>query len=84
MARLTDSQAPGTFKSTWRQEVAAGEVGLVLMLEASRLARCGSDWHRLIELCSVTYTLIADEQAVYDAREPNDRLLLGVKGTLVK
>jgi DNA invertase Pin-like site-specific DNA recombinase len=52
------------------------------MLEASRLARCGSDWHRLIEICSLTHTLIADEQAVYDPREPNDRLLLGVKGTL--
>lgn len=63
-------------------EVAAGEVGLVLMLEASRLARCGSDWHRLIEICSLSHTLIADEQSVYDAREPNDRLLLGVKGTL--
>lgn len=62
--------------------VAAGEVGIVLMLEASRLARCGSDWHRLIELCSLTCTLIADDQAVYDPREPNDRLLLGVKGTL--
>lgn len=63
-------------------EVAAGEVGVVLMLEASRLARCGSDWHRLIEICSLTQTLIADEHSVYDAREPNDRLLLGVKGTL--
>ena len=62
--------------------VAAGEVGLVLMLEASRLSRCGSDWHRLIELCSLTQTLIADEQSVYDPRQPNDRLLLGVKGTL--
>ncbi|HEY9664594.1 MAG TPA: recombinase family protein, partial [Allocoleopsis sp.] len=62
--------------------VAAGEVGLVLMLEASRLSRCGSDWHRLIELCSLTQTLIADEQSIYDPREPNDRLLLGVKGTL--
>lgn len=63
-------------------EIAAGEIGLVLMLEASRLTRCGSDWHRLIELCSLSQTLIADEQAVYDPREPNDRLLLGVKGTL--
>jgi len=62
--------------------VAAGKVGLVLMLEASRLSRCGSDWHRLIELCSLTQTLIADEQSVYDPRQPNDRLLLGVKGTL--
>jgi DNA invertase Pin-like site-specific DNA recombinase len=63
-------------------EVAAREVGIVLMLEASRLARCGSDWHRLIEICSITQTLLADEAAVYDPREPNDRLLLGVKGTL--
>ena len=63
-------------------EVATGQVGIVLMLEASRLARCGSDWHRLIELCSLSHTLIADEQAVYDPRDPNDRLLLGVKGTL--
>ena len=63
-------------------ELAAREVGIVLMLEASRLARCGSDWHRLIEICSLSETLIADELAVYDPREPNDRLLLGVKGTL--
>lgn len=63
-------------------EVAARPVGIVFMLEASRLARCGSDWHRLIEVCSVTQTLIADEMAVYDPREPNDRLLLGMKGTL--
>jgi DNA invertase Pin-like site-specific DNA recombinase len=63
-------------------DVAAGKIGLVLSLEASRLARCGSDWHRLIELCSLSHTLIADEHSVYDPREPNDRLLLGVKGTL--
>ncbi len=62
--------------------IGLGEVGIVLMLEASRLARSCSDWHRLIEICSVTRTLIADEAAVYDPREPNDRLLLGVKGTL--
>jgi DNA invertase Pin-like site-specific DNA recombinase len=62
--------------------VGLGQVGLVLMLEASRLARNGSDWHRLIELCGLAGTLIADEGAVYDPRDPNDRLLLGVKGTL--
>ena len=62
--------------------MAAREVGIVFMLEASRLARCGSDWHRLIEIYSVTETLITDELAVYDPREPNDRLFLGVKGTL--
>jgi DNA invertase Pin-like site-specific DNA recombinase len=63
-------------------EIGLGRVGIVLMLEASRVARSCSDWHRLIEICSVTRTLIADEAGVYDPREPNDRLLLGVKGTL--
>jgi DNA invertase Pin-like site-specific DNA recombinase len=63
-------------------QVSLGQVGIVLMLEASRLARNNSDWYHLIEICGVRRTLIADEQAVYDPREPNDRLLLGVKGTL--
>jgi DNA invertase Pin-like site-specific DNA recombinase len=63
-------------------DVSLGRVGIVLMLEASRLARNNSDWHQLIEICGLRGTLIADEQAVYDPREPNDRLLLGVKGTL--
>jgi DNA invertase Pin-like site-specific DNA recombinase len=63
-------------------QVGLGRVGLVLMLEASRLARNGSDWHRLVELCGLAGALLADEAAVYDPRDPNDRLLLGVKGTL--
>ena len=63
-------------------EVGSGNVGIVLMLEASRLARNNSDWYRLIEICGISGTLIADESAVYNPREPNDRLLLGVKGTL--
>jgi DNA invertase Pin-like site-specific DNA recombinase len=63
-------------------EVSLGKVGIVFMLEASRLARNNSDWYRLIEICGVSGTLIADEGAVYNPREPNDRLLLGVKGTL--
>jgi DNA invertase Pin-like site-specific DNA recombinase len=63
-------------------EVGLGKVGIVLMLEASRLARNNSDWYRLIEICGLSGTLIADESAVYNPREPNDRLLLGVKGTL--
>ena len=63
-------------------EVGMGKVGLVLMLEASRLARNNSDWYRLIEICGVSDTLIGDETAVYSPREPNDRLLLGVKGTI--
>jgi len=63
-------------------EVGLGKVGVVLMLEASRLARNNSDWYRLIEICGLTRTLIGDENAIYNPREPNDRLLLGVKGTL--
>src|SRR5262249_24738604 len=63
-------------------EIAAGQVGMVLALEASRLARSSIDWHRLVEICVVTKTLLADESAVYDPRDPNDRLLLGLKGTL--
>ncbi|MGH7331262.1 MAG: recombinase family protein [Candidatus Rokuibacteriota bacterium] len=63
-------------------DVGLGRVGIVLMLEASRLARNNSDWYRLIEICGVSATLIADEGAVYNPRDPNDRLLLGVKGTL--
>ena len=54
----------------------------MLALEASRLARSSVDWHRLVEICGITKTLLADESAVYDPRDPNDRLLLGVKGTL--
>ena len=63
-------------------EVSLGKVGIVLMLEASRLARNNSDWYRLIEICGLTSTLIGDENAIYNPREPNYRLLLGVKGTL--
>ena len=63
-------------------EVSLGKVGIVFMLEASRLARNNSDWYRLIEICGVSGTLIADESSVYNPREPNDRLLLGVKGTI--
>src|SRR4051812_10720077 len=63
-------------------EIGAGQVGLVLALEASRLARSSVDWDRLVEICGITKTLLADESSVYDPRDPNDRLLLGVKGTL--
>ena len=62
--------------------IGLGEVGIVLVTEVSRLSRRNSDWHRVIELCAVFRTLIADEDGVYDAQDPNDLLLLGVKGTL--
>jgi DNA invertase Pin-like site-specific DNA recombinase len=63
-------------------EIGAGQVGIVLALEASRLARSNADWHRLVEICVVTGTLLGDEGAIYEPRDPNDRLLLGVKGTI--
>jgi DNA invertase Pin-like site-specific DNA recombinase len=62
--------------------IGLGEVGIVLVTEVSRLSRRNSDWHRVIELCAVFRTLIADEDGIYCAHDPNDRLLLGVKGTL--
>jgi DNA invertase Pin-like site-specific DNA recombinase len=62
--------------------ISLGEVGIVLVTEVSRLSRLNSDWHRVIELCAVFETLIADEDGVYDPRDPNDRLVLGLKGTL--
>ncbi len=57
-------------------------VGAVVSLEASRLARNGRDWHTLLEFCGLVGTLIVDEEAIYDPRSPNDRLLLGMKGTM--
>jgi len=62
--------------------VCGGEVGAVFALEASRLARNNRDWHHLIDLCALTATLIVDGDGVYDPREVNDRLLLGMKGTM--
>lgn len=62
--------------------IGLGEVGIVLVTEVSRLSRRNSDWHRVIELCAVFETLIADEDGLYDPRDPNDRLVLGLKGTL--
>src|ERR1700736_3539151 len=63
-------------------EVALDKAGLVMGLEVSRLARNSADWHRLIELCSLADTLILDEDGVYDPANFNDRLLLGLKGTM--
>lgn len=63
-------------------EVALGHAGIILSLEASRLARSSADWHRLIELCAVTHTLIADADGLYNPADFNDRLLLGLKATL--
>src|SRR5690349_20714928 len=63
-------------------EVSLGRAGIVLGLEVSRLARNSTDWHRLLEICALTDTLILDEDGIYDPAHFNDRLLLGLKGTM--
>jgi len=62
--------------------ICEGRVGGVVSIEASRLARNGRDWHTLLEFCGLVGTVIVDEDGVYDPRHPNDRLLLGMKGTM--
>jgi DNA invertase Pin-like site-specific DNA recombinase len=63
-------------------EVTLDHVGMVLALEMSRLARSGKDWHHLLEVCGIFGGLLADQDGVYDPNDPNDRLLLGLKGTM--
>jgi DNA invertase Pin-like site-specific DNA recombinase len=63
-------------------EVGTGRAGIVLGLEVSRLARSSTEWHRLLEICALTDTLILDEDGLYDPDHFNDRLLLGLKGTM--
>lgn len=63
-------------------EVGMGRAGIVLGLEVSRLARNNADWHRLLEICGLSGTLICDEDGLYDPSDFNDRLLLGLKGTM--
>ena len=63
-------------------EVTMGHVGLVLGIEMSRLARSGADWYQLLELCALSGALLADADGVYDPVDYNDRLLLGLKGTM--
>src|ERR1700740_1124333 len=62
--------------------ICEGRVGAVLAIEASRLARNGRDWHTLIEFCGLVGPILVDEDGIYDPRHPNDRLLLGMKGTM--
>jgi DNA invertase Pin-like site-specific DNA recombinase len=63
-------------------EVGLGQVGLILALETSRLARSSADWHQLLDLCALTGTLIAEADGIYSPADFNDRLLLGLKGTM--
>src|SRR6201997_449250 len=62
--------------------ICEGRVGAVFAIEASRLARNGRDWHTLIEFCGLVGAIIIDEDGTYEPRHPNDRLLLGMKGTM--
>ena len=75
--------------AAWREgfqrlvsDVGMGQAGIVMGLEVSRLARNNADWHRLLEICALADTLILDEDGVYDPANFNDRLLLGLKGTM--
>ena len=75
--------------ATWREgfqrlvtDVGMGHAGIVMGLEVSRLARNNADWHRLLEICALADTLILDEDGIYDPTNFNDRLLLGLKGTM--
>jgi DNA invertase Pin-like site-specific DNA recombinase len=63
-------------------EVGLGRIGAVLSIEVSRLARNNRDWYHLLDLCGLMDTIIVDDEGIYDVRQPNDRLLLGLKGTL--
>jgi len=62
--------------------VALGKIGIILAIEVSRLARSNGDWYHLLDICGISGTLIADEQGLYDPKAYNDRLLLGLKGTM--
>jgi DNA invertase Pin-like site-specific DNA recombinase len=63
-------------------QTAMGNIGLILGLDVSRISRANRDWYYLLDICSVTQTLIADAEGLYDPRSYNDRLLLGMKGTM--
>jgi DNA invertase Pin-like site-specific DNA recombinase len=82
---LGQSGAEATHRTDFQRlvaDVGLGQVGVVLSLELSRLARNSADWHRLLELCAMTDTLILDEDGLYDPNQFNDRLLLGLRGTM--
>ena len=86
---IDDDQGESGASAAWREgfqrlvtEVGMGSAGIIMGLEVSRLARNNADWHRLLEICGLADTLILDEDGVYDPASFNDRLLLGLKGTM--
>lgn len=84
LGRSGSSAADRADFKTLVADVSLGNAGAVLALEASRLARSNADWHRLIEICGITRTLIIDEDGCYDPSDFNDGLLLGLKGTMAQ
>lgn len=86
---IDSDQGESGASAAWREgfrrlvtDVGLGRAGIVMGLEVSRLARNNADWHRLLEICALANTLILDEDGVYDPTDFNDRLLLGLKGTM--
>jgi DNA invertase Pin-like site-specific DNA recombinase len=86
---IDSDQGESGASAAWREgfrrlvtDVGLGRAGIVMGLEVSRLARNNADWHRLLEICALADTLILDEDGVYDPKNFNDRLLLGLKGTM--
>lgn len=86
---IDSDQGESGASAAWREgfqrlvsDVGMGRAGIVMGLEVSRLARNNADWHRLLEICALADTLILDEDGVYDPSHFNDRLLLGLKGTM--
>ncbi len=86
---IDSDQGESGASAAWREgfqrlvsDVGMGRAGIVMGLEVSRLARNNADWHRLLEICALADTLILDEDGVYDPASFNDRLLLGLKGTM--
>ncbi|MGC8537162.1 MAG: recombinase family protein [Rhizomicrobium sp.] len=86
---IDSDQGESGASASWREgfqhlvsDVGMGRAGIVMGLEVSRLARNNADWHRLLEICALADTLILDEDGVYDPATFNDRLLLGLKGTM--
>jgi DNA invertase Pin-like site-specific DNA recombinase len=86
---IDSDQGESGASAAWREgfrrlvtDVGLGRAGIVMGLEVSRLARNNADWHRLLEICALANTLILDEDGIYDPTHFNDRLLLGLKGTM--
>ena len=86
---IDNDQGESGASAAWREgfqrlvsDVGMGHAGIVMGLEVSRLARNNADWHRLLEICALADTLILDEDGIYDPTSFNDRLLLGLKGTM--